>query len=111
MAENLGARRNFAVLLGQGVSGAAANELTSVQLVLPFLYTTAGAPIFFASLLVPVSTVAKRIAQVLAAPLVSAARSNKRLILLAALAVALAIILISATFNVVGTYWPVPGSR
>ncbi len=108
MTEDPDARRNFAVLLGQGVAGGAANELTSVQLVLPFLYTTAGAPVFFAGLLVPVSTVAKRIVQILAAPLVSAARSNKRLIALATLPVALAIVLISLTFDVVGAYWLVP---
>jgi len=108
MTEDKDARRNFAVLLGQGVSGGAAVELTSVQLVLPFLYTTAGAPVFFAGLLVPVSTVAKRIAQILAAPLVSAARSNKRLIALTTLLLALAIVLISLTFDVVGAYWLVP---
>lgn len=108
MTEDQDARRNLAVLLGQGVSGGAANELTSVQLVLPFLYTTAGAPVLFAGLLVPVSTVAKRIAQILAATLVSAARSNKRLIALATLATALAIVLISLTFDVVSTYWLIP---
>jgi len=108
MKKDKDARRNLAVLLGQGVSGSAANELTSVQLVLPFLYTTAGAPIFFAGLLVPVSTVAKRIAQILAAQLVSAARANKWLIALAILVAALAIVLISVTFNIVGAYWLVP---
>jgi hypothetical protein len=102
MMEDEGTRRNFAVLLGQGVSGGAANELTSVQLVLPFLYTTAGAPVFFAGLLVPVSTVAKRIAQIRAAPLVGAARSNKRLIFIATLSVALAIVLISLTNSISG---------
>jgi MFS family permease len=108
MTEDQDVRRNFAVLLGQGVSGGAGNELTSVQLVLPFLYTTAGAPVFFAGLLVPVSTVAKRVVQILAAPLISAARSNKRLIALATLGTALAIVLISVTFDVVGVYWLVP---
>jgi len=108
MTEDQDARRNFAVLLGQGVSTGAANGLTSVNLVLPFLYTTAGAPVFFAGLLVPISTVARRIVQILAAPLVSAIRSNKRLIGLATFLLALAIVLISVTFNVVGAYWLVP---
>jgi MFS family permease len=102
------ARRNFPVLLGQGVAGGAANELTSVQLVLPFLYTTVGAPLFFAGLLVPVATVAKRLAQILVAPLVSAARSNKRLIALSTLATAGAIAVISLTFTSVGVFWVVP---
>jgi len=102
------ARRNYAVLLGQGVSGSAANELTSVKLVLPFLYTTVGAPVLFAGMLVPVSTVAKRLVQVLVAPLIRAASSNKRLMALSSLSLALAIVLISLTFNVVGVYWLVP---
>jgi len=96
------ARRNFPILLGEGVAGGAATELTSVQLVLPFLYTTVGAPVFFAGLLVPVSTVAKRAAQLLAAPIVSAARSNKRLMALSTLSVAAAIALVSLTLNAVG---------
>lgn len=102
------ARRNFPILLGQGVAGGAANELTSVQLVLPFLYTTVGAPLFFAGLLVPLSTVAKRISQILAAPLVSVAPSNTRLIALSTLAAAGAIAVISLTFNNVGVFWVVP---
>lgn len=102
------ARRNYAVLLWQGVATSAANELTSVRLVLPFLYTTVGAPVFFAGLLVPISTVAKRLVQILVAPLVSRARSNKGFIGLAALSVAAAIVLISLTFNVVSVYWLVP---
>jgi MFS transporter len=106
--EGKGARRNFRVLLGEGISGGAANELTSIQLVLPFLYTTVGAPLFFAGLLVPISTAAKRAAQLLAAPIVSAARSNKRLMALTTLAVAAAIGLISLTFNAAGIYWLVP---
>ena len=62
-------KRNYAALLTQGVSGSAANELTSIGLVLPFLYTTIGAPIFFAGLLVPLNTLAKRISQIFTARL------------------------------------------
>ena len=32
-------KRNYAALLTQGVSGSATNQLTSIGLVLPFLYT------------------------------------------------------------------------
>jgi len=102
------ARRNYAVLLGQGISFDAATDLTSVKLVLPFLYTTAGAPVLFAGMLVPVWTVAKRLVQVFVAPLVGAARSNKTLMALASLVSALAIVLISLTFNTAGVYWLVP---
>jgi MFS family permease len=107
-SEDRDVRRNHAVLLGQGACDSAADQLTSVQLVLPFLYATAGAPVFFAGLLVPVSTIAKRLAQLLSAPLVSATRSNKRLIALSALALAAAIVLISLTFNAAGVYLLVP---
>jgi len=98
MTEVQAARRNYAVLLGQGVSLSAATELTSVKLVLPFLYTTVGAPVLFAGMLVPISTLAKRLVQILVAPLISAQRSNKKLMALASLASALAIALISLTF-------------
>jgi len=108
MTADQDARRNYAVLLGQGISFDAATDLTSVKLVLPFLYTTAGAPVLFAGMLVPVWTVAKRLVQVFVAPLVGAARSNKTLMALASLVSALAIVLISLTFNTAGVYWLVP---
>jgi hypothetical protein len=108
MAGDKGARRNYAVLLGQGVFGSAATELTSVKLVLPFLYTTVGAPVLFAGMLVPVSTVAKRVVQILAAPLIGAARSNKGFMAVASISLAAAIVMISLTFNAVSVYWLVP---
>jgi len=108
MTEDQAARRNYAVLLGQGVSLSAATELTSVKLVLPFLYTTVGAPVLFAGMLVPISTLAKRLVQILVAPLIGAQRFNKGLMALASLLSALAIGLISLTFNIVGVYWLVP---
>ena len=101
-------RRNEAVLLGQGVAGNAANELTSVGLVLPFLYTTIGAPIFFAGLLVPINTLAKRISQIFAARYVSAARSNTRIIAVASLAMAASIVMISLTYSGISPLWAVP---
>lgn len=108
MTEDRYVDRNFAVLLGQGVANSAANELTSIKLVLPFLYTSVGAPIFFAGMLVPVATVAKRAVQVLMAPLVAAAASRKRLMALASVLLALAVALISLTFNVVAGFLLVP---
>lgn len=101
-------RRNEAVLLGQGVSGGVANELTSVGLVLPFLYTTIGAPIFFAGLLVPLNTFAKRISQIFAARLVGTARSNTPIIALATLTMAASIVLIGLTFSAIAPWWAVP---
>lgn len=108
MAEEQNAHRNYAALLGQGVATSAASELTSVRLVLPFLYASVGAPVLFAGMLVPFSTVAKRVVQVLVAPLVSAARSRKRLIALAAIAMAVAVAFVSLTFDVVSVFWVVP---
>lgn len=101
-------KRNDALLLGQGVSGNAANELTSVGLVLPFLYTTIGAPIFFAGLLVPFNTLAKRISQIFAARFIGTARSNTRIIAIATLTMAAAIVLISLTVNALAPLWAVP---
>jgi len=96
---------NYRVLLGQGVSTNAARELTSVKLVLPFLYTSVGAPVFFAGLLVPIATAAKIGVQTFAAPLIGAARSNKKFLALAALATALALVLISLTLDLVTVPW------
>jgi hypothetical protein len=108
MTEDEDAHRNYVVLLGEGVAGSAATELTSVELVLPFLYTSIGAPVLFAGLLVPVATVAKRAVQIFVAPLVSAARSCKRLMALTSVLMALAVALVSLTFNVVAVGWLAP---
>lgn len=108
MKKNQDARRNYPVLLWQGIFSSAATELTSVKLVLPFLYMSVGGPVIFAGMLVPVSTIAKRGVQVLVAPLVVAARSNRGFMVIPGVAAALALALISLTFNVVGTYWLVP---
>ena len=108
MTEDRRTRRNYRVLLGHGVATNAAKELTSVKLVLPFLYTSVGAPVFFAGLLVPIATAAKIGVQILVAPFVSAARSNKGFMVLAALSTALALVLISLTLNVVSVPWLVP---
>ena len=108
MTTDQDARRNYSVLLAQGIASNAATELTSVRLVLPFLYMSVGAPVFFAGMLVPLSTVAKRGVQILVAPLVSAARSHKGFMVLAALLTAMALVFVSLTFNVAGVYWLVP---
>lgn len=106
--EDEDAHRNYTVLLGEGVAGGAATELTSVELVLPFLYTSVGAPVFFAGLLVPIATVAKRAVQVFVAPIVSAARSCKRVLAFTSILIALAIAVVSLTFDVVAVYWLAP---
>jgi MFS family permease len=59
-------------------------------------------------MLVPVATVAKRAVQVFVAPLVGAARSRKRLMALAAVIMALAVGVISMTFNTAAAFWLVP---
>ena len=58
---------NYRVLLGQGVSTNAPRELASVRLVLPFLYTSVGGPVFFAGLLMPIAVGAKMAVQTFAA--------------------------------------------
>ncbi len=99
MAENGNERWNFRVLLGQGVLNTAGYQFTSERLVLPFLYTAAGAPAVFSGLLVPVATLAKLAAQLATAPIIGAALRNKRFVALAILTTALAVILISATVD------------
>ncbi len=108
MSENRGERWNYRVLLGQGVANGAGYELTSEKLVLPFLYTAVGAPVFFAGLLVPIATVAKLAIQIVAAPMINAAQSNRRFVAAAAAATAMAIVIVSLTVNTVPVDWLVP---
>jgi hypothetical protein len=99
MAESGTERWNYRVLLGQGIASNVGYELTSDRLVLPFLYAAAGAPVFFAGLLVPMVTVARLVAQIIIAPIIHAARSNKWFMAVATITTALALILVSATVN------------
>lgn len=101
-------RRNYVVLLGQGTSNTSGYQLTSEKLVLPFLYSTLGAPIFFAGLLVPIVTVSNLFIQVFAAPLIAAARQSKWYIALSALFWALSLVLVTTTVNGVGVIWVIP---
>lgn len=108
MTEDGRTKPNYRILLGQGVATDAANELTSVKLVLPFLYTSVGAPVFFAGLLVPITKAAKIGVQILVAQFVSAARSSKGFIVQSTFATALALVFMSLTLHVVPPAWLVP---
>ncbi len=99
MAEHDNERWNYRVLLAQGILNTAGYQFTSEKLVLPFLYTAAGLPAVFSGLLVPVAAIAKLGAQIVAAPVISAARDNKRFVGLAIATTVLAVMLISATVN------------
>jgi len=92
-------RWNYRVLLSQGILNTAGYQFTSEKLVLPFLYTAAGLPAVFSGLLVPIAAIAKLGAQIIAAPVISAARNNKRFVGLAIMTTVLAVMLISATVN------------
>ena len=63
-----GEQRNYRILLGHGAANGAGYELTSEKLVLPFLYTAVGAPVFFAGLLVPIAAVAGSTTELLKLP-------------------------------------------
>jgi hypothetical protein len=99
MAESETVRWNYRVLLGQGIASNVGYELTSERLVLPFLYAAAGAPVFFAGLLVPIVIVARLAAQIIIAPIVHAARSNKWFMAVATMTTALALIFVSVTVS------------
>jgi hypothetical protein len=68
MAENGNERRNYRVLLAQGILNTAGYQFTSEKLVLPFLYTAAGLPAVFSGLLVPIAAIAKLGARISAPP-------------------------------------------
>jgi hypothetical protein len=70
-------RWNFRTLLGQGVFKSVGDQFSSEKLVLPFLYTTLGGPVFFAGLLMPIVTVSTLGSQLFGAPAVKAALRSK----------------------------------
>ncbi len=88
-------RWNFGVLLGQGVCFETAEVLASPRLVIPFLYLAIGAPVFFAGLLVPLVQFARFVTELVAAPVLTAARTRKWFIMLAALATATALSIVA----------------
>lgn len=99
---------NYGILLCQGTSNSAGYRLTSERLVLPFLYSTLGAPIFFAGLLLPIATVSKLVIQIFAAPVIRAARRNKWFIAISALIWALSLVLVTTVVGGVATRWVIP---
>ena len=74
-----------------------ARQLASPQLVLPYLYMAAGAPVFFAGLLLPLVQFSKLISQVAFAPLLDARASRKWYMLLCFITAATALTLIGLT--------------
>ncbi|MCG8545567.1 MAG: hypothetical protein MJE12_15315 [Alphaproteobacteria bacterium] len=72
-----GEKWNYNVLLGQGTCVNAASTLASARLVIPFLYFAIGAPVFFAGLLLPVVQFARLVTQLVAAPVITTAKTRK----------------------------------
>ncbi len=85
---------NYRVLLGQGTFVDIARQLASPQLVLPYLYMAAGAPVFFAGLLLPIVQVSKLISQVAFAPFLHAGVVRKWYMLLCFITAATALTII-----------------
>ncbi len=98
---------NFRVLLGQGVCFETAEVLASPRLVIPFLYFAVGAPIFFAGLLVPLVQFARLVTEIVAAPVLTAARTRKWFIMLAALATATALTIVALAMRAESTFFVV----
>ena len=88
---------NFRTLLSQGVLAEISFQLTSPRLVLPFLYIALGAPVMFAGLLLPVVEISRLVAQMVAAPIMSAGLRKWYIALaMTAMAAALSVIAIAS---------------
>lgn len=100
MADSLMERRNYWVMLAQGVFVDFANSVSSPKMVLPFIYIAAGAPVFLAGILLPMVQVSKIFGQIGAAPLVSNAHQRKYYCTISLFGVAFALGLIAVSANV-----------
>ena len=70
-------RRNWHLILIQGLFYALKRRLAPPKVFLPFICVAAGAPVFLAAIVVPLFTASARISEVLSAPLVSGAQQRK----------------------------------
>ncbi|MEM9731103.1 MAG: MFS transporter [Myxococcota bacterium] len=76
-AERRTANWNYAVFVTQGIAASVSKAIGSPRLLLPYLYVATGAPVFLAGALMPLVSVSRLVGQVVAAPVVSAARTRK----------------------------------
>ncbi|MEM7399813.1 MAG: MFS transporter [Pseudomonadota bacterium] len=76
-AEERVANWNYAVFVVQGIAASVSKAIGSPRLLLPYLYVATGAPVFLAGTLMPLVSVSRLVGQVVAAPVVSAARTRK----------------------------------
>ncbi len=100
-----GEKWNFRVLLGQGIFDNLGYELTSEKLVLPFIYTALGGPFLIGGLIVPIVGVTKLVSQIVAAPVIHAARRNKWFSACGLVATALALAIVCLTIRDVPLLW------
>jgi len=108
MPKNSHERWNYSVLLAQGTTLTAGYQLTSLTLVLPFLYSTLGAPIFFAGLLAPIVSVSKLLVQVFVTSLIRTAQRNKWFIVWSSLVSAVALAVVTTMVNGVAVVLVIP---
>jgi MFS family permease len=74
---NRTSRRNWRLILVQGLFYSLKRRLAPPKIFLPFICVAAGAPVFLAAVIVPLFTVATRSSELLSAPLVSGAQRRK----------------------------------
>lgn len=70
-------RRNWRLILMQGLFYALKRRLAPPKVFLPFICVAAGAPVFLAAVVVPLFTISTRSSELLSAPLVSGAQQRK----------------------------------
>lgn len=96
---------NARTFLVQGVIVGVSFQLTSPQLVLPFLYLAVGAPLYLAGLILPIVQVSRLIAQLASAPLFSGDALRKWYMALGLVTMALALAIVGLASTRPGAVW------
>lgn len=92
-------RRNYRVMLTQGICVDIALNLANPKLVLPFLYLASGAPVFIAGALIPLIRLSRMLGQILVAPLIAAGPLRKSYMGAGSLVIAAALVLAGLAFS------------
>ncbi|MEM9105340.1 MAG: MFS transporter, partial [Pseudomonadota bacterium] len=68
---------NYLIFVSQGIIAGSSKHIGNAKLLLPYLYTATGAPVYLAGLLLPIMSACRIIGQILTAPVVGAARTKR----------------------------------
>lgn len=91
-AGNFVEKWNYQVFIIQGIVANASKRIGSARLLLPYLYVATGSPLFLAGALMPIVSIARRIGQFIAAPIVSTSQTRTWFLFFGWMATALSLV-------------------